>query len=94
MKKKLNYTTEQMTEILNEIRQKRDAFCIAHCLTENDVWLLIDTWTHEALLKYPYRVSEGPDRITRQCVLGMHVVHDNMKQVWIIPKKKLPKEEL
>lgn len=83
-----------MTEILNEIRRKRDDFCISHRLTEGDVWLLLDTRTHESLLKYPYRVSEGPDRITRQCVLGMHVIHDSMRQVWIIPKKKLPKEEL
>ena len=82
-----------LDKIIDEIRSKRDPYLTKCGLTPDDLWVLIDRDIHSALLDYPKRVSEGDDRITRQCILGMYAIHDTMKEIWVIPKHRLPEEE-
>ena len=86
------YTMDELNAFFKEIREKRDRFCKENHLTVDDVWVLVDGRIHEGLLKHPFRVSEGPDKITHQCLLGMHAIHDLVNHIWIIPKKKPPRE--
>lgn len=77
----------------DEITRQRNYYIDKYHLTCDDLWVLMAPAVHNAFLKYSKRTSEGPDRITRSCVLGMHVIHDKVKKVYVVPKKRPPKEE-
>lgn len=84
---------KELEAYLEDIREQRQRYFREYGLTHDDLWVLIDGRIHQAMLDTFPRVSEGPDRITKQCILGMHAIHDYVKKIWVVPKHRPEKEE-
>lgn len=90
MKLEKDWKTE---EVLDWIRKERDNYIREYGLTSDDIWVLLDREVHKKILKECDRTTEGPDRMTRSTILGMHAIHDKMKGVYVIPKQRLPQQD-
>lgn len=91
MKKK--HSVEELNKILQKAKAERDEYCSTYGLTPDDMWILLPLSIHQEILHKCERTSEGEDRITQKAILGMHAIHDEMKRVYVIPKRRLPRDD-
>lgn len=80
-------------EILSEIRQDRQWYMNKYNLSPDDLWILLDWDVHMYIMKNCRVTSEGPDRITRSAILGMHTMDEKVKNAYVIPKHRPPRDE-
>ena len=79
--------------IVDKLKEERDLYCKEYGVTPDDLWVLLPLRVHKSILHNCGRSGEGPDRITQNAIMGMHVIHDEMKRAYVIPKHKLQKGE-
>ena len=85
--------TWETEDVLTKIRKERDKLLIQNDWSLENIEIFMDYDIHMTLLKNcKHRTTEGKDCMTRSKILGMHVHHERMKGIYIIPTEKPPKE--
>ena len=83
-----------LDKCFQKIKFQKNYYITRQHLIEENLWVLMSSDLHSKFLKYAKRVPDGPDRITRSQVAGMHVIHDNVKDVYVIPRIPLSTEAI
>lgn len=86
------HTKEELEEIVESIRNAKNVLMREANISEDDLWILISDDLHMEIIENFERVPDGPERLSKTALCGMHAIHDGVKKPYVIPKKRLVKE--